>query len=1123
MKKRRMFYAWGRIIAPAQKIGLKMKLTLFFLLFGFLNLMASESYSQLVKLNISLKNATVEQVLAGIEENSEYNFVYNRDVIDLQRKLDVNYRDVKVSDILDDLFRGTNVKYRFIDRTIVLSAAPVATVSMQPQQVSGKITDASGVPLPGVAIALKGTSQGTISDSDGNYALSNVPANAVLVYSFVGMRTQEVTVDGKTVINLTMTEETLGIEEVVAIGYGTQRKEVVTGSISMTKGTDIQKSPAQNIGQSLQGRLSGVVMNNRSGEPGSDGVSINIRGLSTTRDSNPLILIDGIANRGSLERLNPNDIESITILKDASGAIYGSRSANGVILVTTKRGKEGSPSINYSFNVGLQQPTRLPEMADAATYAEAMNEMNSYEGRDPMYTSDEISKFRNGSDPIHYPNTNWLDETMRSSSLQYRHNLSLSGGSEKVKYFVGGGYSDQNGIYKNSATYYKQYDIRSNIDAEVAKYLNVSVDLAGRLEDRHYSGMDAGNIFWAALRAFPTVLARYPNGLPTSGGLDIGNPVTLVTDETGYRKNKRSVFNGTVSANLDLSWLLKGLSVDGVAAYDKVGVENKEWLTPYYYYVWDEATDVYEKRKNGSRTYASLRQDYQPSANFTLNAKLKYKNTFNVVHGVDIMVGFEQNEYTGNDFWASRSNYISTAIDQLFAGSSSKENYDNGGSAYEQARQSYFGRAAYDYAGKYMVQFNFRYDGSYIFPEDNRWGFFPGVSIGWRLSEEEFIKNNLDWMNNLKIRASYGQQGNDNVGAFQYLLNYTSGRNYVFNNTDVEGVYQSGFPNPNITWEVANTYNIGLDGTFFNGLIGFETDVFKTTRSNILTKRNASIPQYTGLKDLPDENIGEVENKGIEVQLTHVSKIGEVNLNVSGNFMYARNKVIYMDETPWGEGYDYLKAEGQPINAGLYYRTIGIFRDQEHLDSYPHYAEARPGDLIFEDVDGNKEINSMDRVRYDLTNFPEIVFGMTIGAAWKNFDLSMLLQGQARARQAIYARIDATSNAYKYRTDDRWTPDNIDGTMPRAGSATINFGDSYPTDFWLKDASFLRLKNLELGYTLPSRWFSKIPVSNFRVYVNGYNLLTLDKIKIIDPESSSAGGFYYPQVKIFNAGLSLTF
>ncbi|WP_051697563.1 TonB-dependent receptor [Prevotella sp. 10(H)] len=1093
-------------------------------------LAAADSKAQEAMLNLKKNNLTLKDLILEIENQTGYLVVYSNQEIDVKEKTKTSIKKGKVKDILHEALSKTNIYYLFDNDYIVLKTKPLpfnpethAENIPVPEQdnkekFSGTITDTNGEPLIGVNIAQKGTTTGTMSDPNGKFSL-NVSKGATVVISYVGFISQEFVVEKDMDLSIVLVEDIKDLDEVIVVGYGTQRKGLVTGSISLTKGEDIVKSPAQNLGQSLQGRISGVIMNVRSGEPGADGASITIRGKSTTGNTDPLILIDGIANRsGNWDRINPNDIESVTVLKDASAAIYGSRSANGVILITTKRGKTGKPTIDYSYNIGIQKPTRLPEMADAATFAKVVNEIDIYNGGKEAYTPEQIELFRNGSDPLHYPNTDWVKETLRKSSTQQSHNLSIRGGSENIKYFIGGGYSDQDAIYKNSSTYNRTYNVRSNIDAKINKHLTVSVDLAGRIEEQHYPGYNTGSFFWIMLRAFPTTLARYPNGLPASGMTD-GNPVTVQTDETGYRDYKKSVFNSTFSAKLDLSWLTPGLTADAYMAYDKEGLEKKEWYTPFYYYVWDEATDTYNKTKNSTRSAASLRQDYIPRSTLTLNAKIMYNRTFNAVHGIDVMLGYEQSEHKGNDFWASRSNYLATAIDQMYAGSSNKQHFDNGGSAFEQARRSYFGRVAYDYAGKYMAQFNFREDGSYIFPAGNRWGFFPGVSVGWRISEENFIKDNLKWMDNLKLKASYGKQGNDNVGAFQYLLKYTSGNNYVFGGTDVQGVYQEGFPNKNITWEVADTYNAGVEGNFWNGLLGFEFEVFKTKRSNILRRRNASIPEYTGLINLPDENIGKVQNKGVELQLNHRSRIGKVNFNASGNFLYARNKVIYMDETPWGEGYDYLKEEGQPLGAGLYYQAIGIFRDQAQIDATPHVEGTKPGDLILRDVDNNGEINEFDRVRYDLTSYPEIIFGLTLGADWKDFDISVLLQGQARAKQMVYSTVSKSGNFLMDSAEDRWAPDNPNGSKPRADGIHNNYG----SDFFLKDASFLRLKNIEVGYTLPKKWFKKLSVSNCRIYLSAYNLFTIDKIKVMDPESTDSRAMYYPQLKIFNTGVNITF
>lgn len=1065
---------------------------------------------------VKLRNASVKELFSAIEKQTSYRFSYRDAEIKGKGNVTISATNRELKQLLEGELSKLGLKYAVSGNKIIVTPAAEAP-SAQPKKVTGKVVDANGEPVIGATIKEQGTANGTITDFDGNFAL-NVADNAMLEVSYIGYKSQELkAVVGKT-LSVTLKEDTEVLDEVVVVGYGTQKKGVVTGSIATAKGNDLLKSPVQNFGQSLAGRIPGVIVSNGSGEPGVDGVSINIRGKSTTGNNDPLILIDGIAGRGALDRLNPNDIESVTVLKDASAAIYGSRSANGVILVTTKRGKVGKPSINYTFNIGLQSPTRIPDLADAAMFAEVENELEIYEGRDPKYTPEEIELFRNGTDPIHYPNTNWADETLKKVALQHRHNVSVSGGTENVRYYVGGGYSKQDGIFKNGSSQFQQYDIRSNIDADITKNFRISVDLSSRLEDSDFPSVSSGDIFWRICRSYPTILAKYPNGLPTNG-LDM-NPIVACTDKTGYEYDKKSVFNGTLSLNWNLSWLLDGLSVDAYMAYDRTGKDHKKWQTPWSYYQWDENSDTYTEHLNTLVQQTTLRQEHSSDWSLTINSKINYKKNFGL-HGIDAILGFEQNSYRMDNFWASRGNFMSTAIDQMFAGSSDKDYFDNSGSASETARRSYFGRLSYDFASKYMLQFNFRYDGSYIFQPGQRWGFFPGISAGWRLSEEDFIRNNVNWIDNLKLRASYGKQGNDNINPFQYLLKYQIGRNFVFNNKDAVGIYQSGFPNKNVTWEVADTYNVGLEGSFWRGLLGFEIEYFRTKRSNILTKRNASIPKYTGLIDLPNENIGKVQNQGLEILLNHVNRVGQVTLHADGNFMFARNKVLFMDETPWGEGHEYMNETGGPMGAGLYYRAIGIFKDEESLKKYPHLEAARPGDLIFEDVDGNGEINSLDRVRADMTGFPEIIFGLNLGAEWKHFDISMLFQGQARAIKDVVSRIDGTSNFYKWRAEDRWTYQNPEGSMPRAGG-NINYGVDNPCTFWTKNASYLRLKNMEIGYTLPNVWFNKYRVSNCRIYISGQNLFTLDHIKYIDPEGNTEGN-YYPQMRIFNLGCSITF
>jgi TonB-linked outer membrane protein, SusC/RagA family/TonB-dependent outer membrane receptor, SusC/RagA subfamily, signature region len=919
------------------------------------------------------------------------------------------------------------------------------------------------------------------------------------------------------------------LDEVVVVGYGTQKKLTLTGSVVSTTGASVQKSASIDISSSLAGRMPGVIVNNRSGEPGVEATSIFIRGRSTLGDNSPLIVIDGVPGRESLSFLNPNDIENITILKDASAAIYGSRSANGVILVTTKRGvKERKPQITFSYDLGVQQPTRLLDMVDAPTFAQLYNERNQKLGQNPRYSEEEIRKFSDGSDPVLYPNTDWFDEIIKQASFQHKYNLSFEGGTNAAAYFVSVGAVTQDGIYRESATRYNQLNLRSNIDVNVTQDFKIGVDVSARIQNKHYSAYpsDSYGIFYRARDRYPTTAAYYPNGLLAGAG----NLIALVSDRTGYDKTRLQRLNTTLSADYNLSKFVEGLSVKGHIAYDNTSSFRKKWQKPYTYYVFNETTEEYDQYQSQDVVTPQLLERYVPAWALTLNAILNYDRTFNDIHHVGAMVGFEQSESRNDILQAERKQYSQDALDELFAGDLDKTYYDNTGSASETARRGFFGRLSYDFKDKYLTQFILRYDGSENFPKDKRWGLFPGVSVGWRLSEEGFMKDNLPFIDNLKIRASYGEQGNDKIDPFQYMTTYQYGRSQVFDGKQVNGIYPGVFPNVNVTWEVAKTYNIGLDGTLWKGKFGFEVEAFKTERSNILCTRNASVPVYTGLSSLPDENIGIVNNKGVEFQISHNNSAGDFKYSLSGNFLYARNKVVYMDETPWGEGYDYLKLEGHPMGAMLLYEVIGINKTEEDLQKYPQIAaSATLGDFIFKRNDPNPAnpnvITSKDMKRMDLTTIPEIIFGLSFDARYKMFDCTLLFQGQGRAKYYISPRIDpAEGNIMHDIADGRWSSSNPTGDKPGVGG-TINNAGVYPSTYWHRDASFLRLKNIELGVNLPGKWLggSVTGVNNLRIYIGGYNLLTFDKLKIVDPESNSSEAQNYPQVRIFNAGVKLTF
>ncbi len=997
-------------------------------------------------------------------------------------------------------------------------------------KVQGRVTDSKGEALPGAMVIVDGTQNGAMTDAEGRYSLSNVSPKATITASLMGYEDQTTRVDGRTTVDFSLKDDALVLDEAVAIGYGTQSKITLTGSVTSTSGEELVKNSSVNLSQGLAGRMSGVIVNNRSGEPGRDDAVMYIRGRSTLGNNSPLIIIDGVPGRGDeFSRLTGEEIESINVLKDASAAIYGARSANGVILVTTKRGRtDGTPTVTFTYDYGMQSPTRLLKMADAVQFAKAYNAARAITGASPIYTQEQIQHYIDQDDPINYPNTDWFKEIIKPFSSQHKYGVSLQGGAGKVSYFVQFNGQYQDGIYVKSATNYNQYNVRSNIDIQVTNDFKLGVDLNVRQQHKNYSAYpsDSYGIFYITTRRYASSAPYYPNGYIRSGS----NPAALVQDLTGYDRTTYNTINTTFRGNYDLHAITKGLSVNAVLAYDVHNNFNKNWSKNWPCYSYDEITETYRERDSGVFTTPTLNESQNNYHTITVNANINYDRTFGD-HHVSALAGMEQSQFRRDRFNANIEKYDSDILDQFFAGNADKSFYKIGGYAAETARRSFFARAGYDYKSKYMIQALVRWDGSENFPADKRWGVFPGVSVGWRISEEPFIKNNVPWLTNLKLRASYGEQGNDQVDAFQYLATYayTTSTSYraLYDGKEVNFILPDGVPNANITWEVARTWNLGLDGNINHGLLGWELEFFHTRRSNILCTRNASVPYYTGLTgNLPDENIGIVSNKGVELQLTHENKAlgGDLRYRVAGNIMYAKNTIEYMDETPYDEKHQYMNRTGHPMGASLIYQVEGINRTNEDLEKHLQMAGAGLGDFYFKDLDENGIIDSQDRLRCDLTAVPQIVFGLNSELQWKNFDLSILLQGQGRARYYYAPLTDPVSgNIEADAAVNAWTLDNPDTDHPRIAS-NIGNGGVYRTSYYYRNAAFLRLKNVELGYTLPGNVFGyQIGIKNIRFYAAGYNLLTFSELKTIDPETSDEGYQTYPQVKIFNFGVKVTF
>jgi TonB-linked SusC/RagA family outer membrane protein len=1006
----------------------------------------------------------------------------------------------------------------------------------QPSMIRGTVTDETGAPMVGVNVVIQGTTIGTTTNLNGEYQIE-ANAESTLTFSFLGYLSESVTVGNQTEINITLIPDIMQLQDVVVVGYGVQRRETLTGSISKVKGEEVTKSPSANVATSLQGKLPGLLINQRDGWPGEEDLNILIRG-NGSMDSDPdddidpnepYIIIDGVP-RDNLSRLNPEDIESITVLKDGSAAIYGARGANGVILVTTKKGSRGAAKFDLSYSHAFTRLTNIPDMLDAATFAEVRNDaqlsrvnLDSSLYR-PVFSDSAIIKYRDGSDPVLYPNTDWPREVMKDYTMLRKINLQASGGTENISYFLSFGMTDQDGFLKNNPTYYKQYNARVRIDADLTKGFSVGANLNALINERTFDAngapMPAGAPFQESdfvhvWQSNPALVAVYPNGLIAPGRFR-NNP--LLADRAGYNKFQDYPIYTTFTAKYEAPFL-KGLTMDASYNYDLRNEFQKKFRKPVYYHEYNLETGNYDRKMTPDPI--EVRDTYRKWTTSLFNLRISYQKTIGQGHNVSAMAGTEQQKSNHNWTEAYRKNYISPAIPQVNAGSDDPENMDNSGSAWETAYNNYFGRLNYNFRSRYMAEFLFRYDGSQIFPEGKRYGFFPAVSAGWRLSEEKFISDNLPFVSELKLRASYGELGNDRVKQWQYMQAFQFGDNYVFGGSDVTGLFSSLSENPNITWEVSKKTDVGLVAELWKGLLGADITVFLEKRSNILWKRILSVPKTFGLPPLPDENIGKVDNHGFELELSHRNTIGDLTYSVNANVSFTRSKVIFMDEVPQSEPYQ--AATGMPVGSGLYYKSDGIFNTQEEYDSYPHAAGAKLGDIKILDLNGDTLIDDNDRYRVKYSATPEYIFGLTTSFQYKGFDLTLFFQGQTNAYSYDYTLTELgqadLDNNVVYRATNRWRNNNQEGaTMPRSDCIIPG-----ATDFFLYDATFFRLKNAELGYNLPVAILSRVRLNSLRVFVNGTNLLTWAKeITWRDPEMD--GDFTdYPPLRIINFGVNVGF
>lgn len=808
------------------------------------------------------------------------------------------------------------------------------------------------------------------------------------------------------------------------------------------------------------------------------------------------------------------------------------RGANGVIVITTKRGTDGKASIKYSGSVSIQSPTKLPEFANSYDYARLANQ---YFGSE-IYSAEAIQKYKDGSDPELYPNTNWYDEMLTKNAIQNQHNISISGGNEKIRYYVSGGFLNQGGLWEDLN--YKRYNLRSNIDAQITKTTRLGVDVSGRLEKSLNSG-SSYTIFKELVRNTPVLLCRYPDG--TFAFPDATHPNIVAANQPGgsYSKGETFVVDARVELEQELDFITEGLSAKGVMSYSRNNYTNKAWSVSPYVYSKDANNEyVLNPRTSPSLNLTQNQTNYQE-----YQLQVNYNRSFGL-HNVTAMTMVLARKGFSSTSCMFRNSFDSEILDQINAGNTDGQTMNAVDS--ETARASYMARVNYNYASKYLVEFNIRRDGSENFAPDKRWGTFASASLGWVISEEPFFESLKNTINFLKIRGSYGTLGNDNTGGVSFpfysrfeLYQGAVASNgfmnnlgdYAFGDLVTKGLVPGAIANSLATWEKSNKANIALDATLFNNL-NFTVDLFTERRTNILTQRTAEVPSSFG-GTLPLENIGIVNNKGIDLSLNYHNSIGKVNYSVGGNFTFARNKIVEMAEAEGTS--EYMRQTGRPINGYYGYKTDGIFQSQEEIDSYAKQEvagvgyETQIGDIKYVDVDGNGVVNSDDMTYLGYGNIPEIIYGINGSLNWKNFDFSFLMQGAANAQVYLKGGIILPyfnqGNLPQFWVNEAWTEENPSNRYPRLAESVHNFPatDVPGVQTYLYNASYLRLKNIEVGYTFPTSWLSRIGVTNARVYVNAQNLFTISNVPQIDPENTEQEGWTYPQMKSFNFGLSLQF
>ena len=1100
-----------------------MKLTSLLLLTALLQISAT-AYSQATKFELQMENATIKEMFKAIEAQSEFRFFYSDDLSFINQRKTVEVNNATVESILDHILDQSDLTYRiFENNLIVVTPLERTLITQQGIAITGTVTDADGEPLPGASVMVKGTAQGTTADVNGTYSLTVADGNAVLSVSYVGYVSQEIAVGNRRTINVTLSEDTRVMEEVVVVGYGTQRRGNVTGSIATVNSAELTKAPITSTTNALAGRLPGLISQQSSGLPGSDAASLNIRGLGRA-----LVIVDGIET--SFNNIDANQIETISILKDGSASIYGARASNGVILVTTKRGNTGKPTIALNVTGGLQGVTMVPKPVNAGQYVELLSEAHLNRGLPAIeapYTPEEIRKYYEGTDPT-YPNTDWYNVLMRNWAPQQQYNLSLRGGNEAVRYYGFIGYVDQGTMYKKNGGGYKRYNFQSNVDARITKNLSMELTVSGIYDknERTRKSLSNGGSFWQDYwNTLPIYPASFPDPtkVPYAFGAGSGGAhVTTNRDISGYDDTDNYYFKGTMAFNYKFDFI-EGLSAKMFVHYGKNMSSNKQFFKPVHLYTYDPQSGLYN-HEGSLNTSAELYQTKSDSRTIQGYFSLNYDRVFADKHHITAMALYEAIDSYGDWISARRINFFTTSIEQLSGGST--EGWSNNGGASQGARVSYVGRLNYAFMQKYILETILRADASANYRSDVRWGYFPSVSLGWRLSEENFIKN-IGFIDNLKLRVSHGRSGDDSVASFQFLSGYNLTNSYFVGTEPLMGIVSTGIANPYLTWMESAISNLGIDFAFFKNKLYGEFDVFYRELTGIPRSRISTLPSSFGAT-LPQENIDSQSTRGFELQLGTAGQLNNgFSYDISGNISWSRSKWIHYEEPEYDDPDQerISKRSGRWTDRVMGYKSDGLFTTQWEIDNLPFDQDQRgnvtlrPGSVKYVNINGDDILDWRDQIEIGKGTTPHWMFGFNINLKYKNLDFSSLFQGAF----GYFHRVEMIYGLVKPQVyyDLRWTPEN---NNPKALVPRVDEGGG--GDFYYKNAGYLRLKNASLGYNLPNDILQKINVQQARIYLAGTNLITFDKLKKyqIDPEAPSGqSGIYYPQQRTISLGLNLSF